>query len=311
MTETIGRLNIKPENLNSYKRIQLLKAAEPLEAGDYETAKNTIAGLKLEQAIRAQLLGLLAEEVIRTERQDGLNLYEQAIRDANGCWFKSDQILAAGVLIESLHRVKQNRRCQALLKQTLFTAAVLSDCQSPQGEPSAAAIESLSALALNLFRSRKKSQAKWCLKKAFKIWAGLPCHDPGTFQIQVEMSILISLTMAEIRDYRRSLRMARRIRSTEFNGLEYFNYELTKASLYESIAALLLIRRKRRLAKKAWLKAARVIVADVHDDDRLRAGRLTEIANQLDHMKYCKIARQIRDQARTVLDSDKNPAYYS
>jgi hypothetical protein len=299
--DPLYQLNLNWEQISNSKRTQLLKTMPLIAAADYSTARNAIAGLKVEKAVQAQLLGLLAARISRNEPESGMALFDEAIAESLSCWWKTDRIRALGFILQQLAQSHYRPKARALLKQVdTLCAGFQESALSNQAEIDSI-INCLADLGVNLLRCG----FGWPATRYFKMalhWSER-FHDPEparNFEARTAAYSRIAKKWAAGGQFCRALRIAKSIQSQTFNGLEYCNRESLRAQTLQYIGIQLARNGQRRRGGRVLSLAARIVIADVHDFDRSRSDNLLRISMSLEEIGLIKQARAFLTKASQI-----------
>jgi hypothetical protein len=302
MPGTKPKLTLNWERTTSYQRTQLLKVTQLMEAGDYTAAAAHVDQLKVEKALRVQMLAFIAATVLKTDRQTGLSLFERALREATACWLRTDQLRTMGYIVECLSKTGLKPWAKTQVRQIMIGLAAFGETEPPTVPAGQQLAEACADLGFHLRRSGFRREAARCFGAALS--AGERFHpdddDSEAYSRRVALFGYVAAKMAEAGLFKPALRLANRIKSKTFNGLEYHNYELQRVETLRHIASQLAGRRRKRRAKRVLQRAARIIIRDVHEMDQLRTNRLLELAAILAEYGFPRQARGMSAVAQRI-----------
>ena len=301
MPDSLYQLNLNWDRISSSKRTQLLKLMPLIAAGDEQNAKAAITGLKVEKAVQLQLLALLAARIVPTNRAAGEALFEQA-RDAScNCWLKTDQIRALGFICQKMAQSGLRSTAQALLGQIATIGAGLHESELSNQEDLDSIINCLADLGLNLERAGFRRQSVHYFRSALQWSQGFHEPDPSqNYEARTAAYSRVAQKLAAAGRYRWALRIARLIRSKTFNGLEYCNRESLRAEVIHCVGVQLAHNGKRHRAGRMLDRAARVVIADIHNYDSIRSEKLLRISVSFEEIGFFKRARGLLTKASQI-----------
>ena len=300
MPELVYQLNMDMEQISSYKRTQLLKIIPLITSGELNAAKTAIANLKIEKAVQAQLLGLLASRIYRDDHKTGGALYDEAVTDSANCWLKTDQLRALGYIVEQQTGVKAHQRARVLVKQikNIIAALPAPGLETTINLNLFAAC--LSSVGGNLYRAKFRRVGLNCFKLAMHYCTRIPDWTEPEYSRKVRSYSDLAKRFAEAGLFRQALAAAKKVASRLLGGFEYENHEVERSEVFRYIAIQLAQNKKRFQAKQVLHHASRIILNDVHNLDSVRTESLIRIATTFQDVGFLKCARETLNTARSI-----------
>ncbi len=300
MPGTKPKLTLNWERTTSYQRTQLLKVTQLMETGDYRAAAAHVDQLKVEKALRVQLLAFIATTVLKTERSTGLSLFERALRESTACWLRTDQLRTMGYIVQCLSQSGLKPWAKTQVHQIMIGLASCAEVNPPTLPAGQQLAEACADLGFYLRRSGFRREAVRCFDTSLAAGKRFNPEDSEAYSRRMALFGYVAVKMAEAGLFKPALRLAHRIQSKTFNGLEYHNYELQRVETLRRIASQLAGDRKKRRAKRVLKQAARIVIRDVHEMDQLRTNRLLELSTILTEYGFPRQARGISAAAQRI-----------